>query len=502
MNKIGFNRFHNIEDIRKNRDAEYSSGKKDLYDSLINLILNHKVELKKVPLASSLNTATTWAAKRGLRAGEVDLNKDGHPETVIYNKAGQPTIINGYKVAPSDYPIRHEYYSRFPNREDRIGNPISGWVKNAAYRVEKDPNNPWKRSVTKTTFGSKLKEWGYKMPTKPKKSFSVFSIFSKLIAPIVREYLDYDNGLCGNIFGQNGGPSCVQLLRKLISPITLYRALYMKIVERPYFLQLVNDGILSNYKAYKQYVKDHPSRFWSYFASSFLSDDLEHFKEGVITPQVVAGHFVKGSCEWDGSDPDDIIVFMIGLENIRNEEFSSFILNEDNAKELLSILKGGKSADRTRAARNLEKWKVKARASQKALFKDLIVQVFQNQGAHERFNEAIQEGSNPFTNAESTEERQAIAAPVEVRTVENGTAEHLQAPGSIPSPIKVGNSESNGEMTLEELEAMIQDVQARYDAEQDAEKARELRKELDELQAAFEANGGVLPHSDLEDDDA
>ena len=77
------------------RGQEYGEKTKNLYDSMINMIVNHKMELQKIPQCSSLATAQQWAAKRGLRAGTQDFDGDGIQEIVVYNKAGQPMIING-----------------------------------------------------------------------------------------------------------------------------------------------------------------------------------------------------------------------------------------------------------------------------------------------------------------------------------------------------------------------------------------------------------------------
>ena len=444
------------------------------------MIYINLVELKKVPLASSLNTATTWAAKRGLRAGEVDLNHDGHPETVVYNKAGQPVIINGYKLKPSDYPIRKEYYSRFPNREDRIDNSMSSWVKSAAYDVQVDPNNPWKRTVNNTQFGEQLKDWGYRMPTKPKKSFSVFSVFSKLIAPIVKAYLE--SNACANIFSETGGSDCVMIFRKLVSPITLYRVLYMKIVERSYYFELLNQRLISNYKSFKQYIKDHPSKFWSFFVANFLNDDLLTFKPGVITPESVALNLVKGTCQWDGSDKDDVVVFLIGLKNIQDEEINDILTNDSKAKEFNDLLKGAKSRERTAAAKALEKWKQRARESQKDFFKNMIQYLFENEDAFGRYSEARSRGLNPFTNASSPEEAEA-AAPVDVRTVEDGTAEHIQAPGSA-SPVR-GN-DANVQALMSELSS-IEDRIA--EGNLSSEESRRLQSRLSDIQAELDTLG-------------
>ena len=133
--------FRTEEDLRKHEDG-YNDKTKDMYDAMLTLILDHKKELQKIPAASSIESATIWAGKRGLRAGVQDFNGDGIPETVVYNKAGRPWIINGYKLKSSDYPIRNAFYSHFPDPEQRVGESMRSWVQDQAYSVKSDPNNP------------------------------------------------------------------------------------------------------------------------------------------------------------------------------------------------------------------------------------------------------------------------------------------------------------------------------------------------------------------------
>ena len=52
------------------RGQIYGEDTKNLYDSMINMIVNHKMELQKIPQCSSLASAQQWANKRGLRAGQ------------------------------------------------------------------------------------------------------------------------------------------------------------------------------------------------------------------------------------------------------------------------------------------------------------------------------------------------------------------------------------------------------------------------------------------------
>ena len=143
------------------RGQEYGEKTKNLYDSMINMIVNHKMELQKIPQCSSLASAQQWANKRGLRAGQQDFDGDGINEIVVYNKAGQPMIINGYRPKASDFAIRNAYWTENPTPESRLdAGPMRQWVTDKAYKVEPHEDNPWKRTVTTTAFGEKLKEHG------------------------------------------------------------------------------------------------------------------------------------------------------------------------------------------------------------------------------------------------------------------------------------------------------------------------------------------------------
>ena len=63
---------------------------------------------------------------------------------MVYNKAGRPFIINGYKLKASDYGIRNKFYSQFPRSEDRIGESMRKWTQEQAYDVDEDPDRPWR----------------------------------------------------------------------------------------------------------------------------------------------------------------------------------------------------------------------------------------------------------------------------------------------------------------------------------------------------------------------
>ena len=405
--------FERIEDIRKPRPNGFTENREDMYNAMLNLILKHKVELQKIPAASSLASANIWAAKRGLRAGEADLDKDGKPETIVYDKAGKPYIINGYRLKASDYPIRKAFYTAFPTAEDRAGESMSSWIKRQAYSVQVDPNNPWRQTVTNTDFGNRLKEWGYRMPTKPKKKQSVFNIFCKLIAPVLKEYYEGDEGYPITLLGENSGPECIKLLKKIISPISMYRMLYLKLVERAYFFFLIatkEEYRNMRYEQFKKYIKNYENSFYTWFKDNYLTEDQLRFKRGRITPLIIQGCLVKDGIQWDGSDKDDAIVFMIGLENMGNE-CGEAILNRAKAQEILDALAEKKGTEYKQASKLLAKWKKSASTSQKKFFKDQIGYLFENSDALQRFTDALAAGQNPLANTTEQARQEAEEAP-------------------------------------------------------------------------------------------
>ena len=400
--------FKRIEDMRKPRPNGFTENRQDMYNAMLNLILKHKVELQKIPAASSLASATNWAAKRGLRAGEADLDKDGKPETIVYDKSGKPYIINGYRLKASDYPIRKAFYTAFPTPEDRAGESMSSWIKQQAYSVQVDPDNPWRQSVTNTPFGDRLKEWGYRMPTRPKKKQSVFNIFCKLVAPVLKEYYEGEDELPQTLVN---GPSCVKLLKKIISPIAMYRMLYMKMVEREYFFhkrRTEEEYQNWSYAQFKKHIKNYENQFYTWFKINYLTPDQLHFKPNKVTPRLIQGQIVKDGVQWDGSDKDDAIVFMIGLDNM-SSTCGELLRNESRASAFLEALADKKSPEGKQATKDLAKWKKIASASQKKFFKDQIGYLFENEGAYERFVEALDNGLNPL--AHTTE--QAVQESVE-----------------------------------------------------------------------------------------
>ena len=426
------------EDLRKLNDG-YTDNRRDMYNAMLNLILKHKVELQKIPATSALESAQIWAAKRGLRAGEQDLDRDGHPETIVYNKAGKPWIINGYKLKASDYPTRRAFYSAFPTAEERAGERMSDWIIDQAYDVRVDPNNPWRQHVSNTQFGDQLKTWGYRMPTKPKKKQTVFNIFCKLVAPVLREYYEASEGYPATFFGDGAGANSVALFKKIVSPISIYRMLYLKLVERIYFFftrESRPEYANMSYAQFKQYIKNYENVFYSWFRTNYLDQTQKQFKPGRITPLVIQGAFVKDGVQWDGSDPDDAVVFMFGIENMAGD-LADIIRNNGASGQFLEDLKDKKSPNYKQNTKALAKWKKAAAASQKQFFKDQIQYLFENDGALQRYQEAIENGFNPLaaTTEQAVEEAQQIpASPMRQPTAQQVAQDEAERNGTYAPP--------------------------------------------------------------------
>ena len=73
--------FGRMPDIRQ-RGAPDST----IYDDLINLILNHKKDIKFAPSCETYEGATRYAKAHGLRPADqnIDLNHDGMEDVVLY----------------------------------------------------------------------------------------------------------------------------------------------------------------------------------------------------------------------------------------------------------------------------------------------------------------------------------------------------------------------------------------------------------------------------------
>ena len=439
MADIGGNRRYRMknlgtmEDIRQPRGYTTSETAEDVMNSMLNIILNHKKEIQKLPHFSSVASSQNWIQRHpssGLRVQEKDLNGDNRPEVVVYNKAGRPFIVNGYKLRASDYPQRRMYWGTHPDHEDRIGEPYGAWVQGKLYKIKEDPDFAWGRKVKLSKEGEQLKAWGYRMPTAPRAQTTPYAIFCKLIKPIVDEYL---NGDFKPELGEAVGDENVKFIKKIISPISMYRMLFMKLVERDYYFFLRSSGDVQSYDYYKVYKKNHKVAFFDWFVKNYLTGERKaELRRDTLPFAVIKGAFVKGDFNFDGSDPDDSLLFMMSFDNINDEEthplhqsedptianwkFEDFVVNNAAAAELNKVLADKKHPAYKEAKKAMNKFQKRAQASTKQYFKDMVEYVFENQQQYDQWLQNLQQG------APSAAQNDAIAQEANQELQDNNVA--------------------------------------------------------------------------------
>ena len=324
-----------LDDNRKSTSNELSAARESALNDMLNLILNHKKEITKVPSATTFNGAKAWAAKRpgsGFRAEYRDIGGDPDKEVVVFDKAGRPFMVNGYKLKPSDYGLRKAYFEANPTSVDRAGNPMKQWTQDFVWKSEKDPKNVWNRTVSKNQEAyDKMKAWGYRMPTKPKTQISPYAIFSKTIAADVKTVLKSDDlfNRFAETLGNSGkyGDNNKKILAKIISPIAVYRYLFMRLVEQVYYVVLTGSPetkkLVSSYETFKKFTSRNKATFRNWFMNNYMDarQKYERFISAVINEEAIKDALVREEINWDGSDLQDGIVFLLGVDNI-NQVFT------------------------------------------------------------------------------------------------------------------------------------------------------------------------------------
>ena len=436
-NPYDYHRAGLMEDMRKNTSNELSAARADALQSMIDLILQHKKEIVKIPQATTFKGAQDWAAKRpnaGYRVAYTDIGGDPEKEVVVYDKGGRPFMINGYKMKPSDYGLRKAYWEQNPTSEQRAGNPMREWAAEYAWNTKEDPKNMWNRTVNKNSENYEMmKKWGYRMPTKPKTEISPYAIFSKLIAPLVKNVLsdkEFQERIRDSLGGHDEtGDNIVKFLSKIISPISYYRYLYMKLVEQKYFFSLTQSPqtarLVGSYDQFKAYTKKNKATFRTWFIDNILSGaSKEKFSERWVSVDIIKDALVNEEINWDGSDLQDGLVFLIGVDNVQSEgvltasdgtkyNFIDFLISDNTAAMFLDVLGDKKDPDHREAKKLMDRWKRVAQKSMDNYFKNEKVKrdFFENEAARQNYKIAVENGT-PQATSEATAKRQDHGSPM------------------------------------------------------------------------------------------
>ena len=106
------------------------------YRDLANVVLGANQDIKyHRSLVDRANAQKYVDSHRGWRLGaDKDYNNDGVNDVILYNKFGDPVVINGYALANSEYPYRSAFYKMNPKKSDRM--KVGGyntWLKESFY---------------------------------------------------------------------------------------------------------------------------------------------------------------------------------------------------------------------------------------------------------------------------------------------------------------------------------------------------------------------------------
>ena len=186
--KMSYGKLGHLTDQRKPR-AGVGQTTEQVFNNLIDVILNAKKDIIRINGLDDYETAKQYAEKRNLRISEkeTDINHDGVNDVILYNKAGNPVIVNGYKLVPSQQPVRKLYQAA--RRMDTLTKPedgMRGFVKQLYGASDEWDDETGEREVRYSNDNppaelAKLHGRGWVLPAAPRKKLSAFQQVMKII---------------------------------------------------------------------------------------------------------------------------------------------------------------------------------------------------------------------------------------------------------------------------------------------------------------------------------
>jgi hypothetical protein len=322
-----------------------------------------------------------------------------------------------------------------------------------------------KKNIKLTELGEQMSKWhGYRMPTAPKKLASPYSAFSKLIAPMLKNSfwhkwmilkMEIDNA--GEIVRDGNGDMVMEadglpkmnikqplyypaIWNKIVSPITIYRYLYLKlIVQKDFFgKKHAADGNLT-YAEYKSRMKRQANKdaFNEWFYNRCLNGEKNGFDRNTVSKGLIDQNLINGNFEKTFDDPNDgLIVLLGGKDNFGDQTtvayfiddgtpvvFDDIVRNETCAQEFYEILNNKDHPQYKRAKYALAVFKERAQAwaKQEIFSNEGLTRMMDSEKAYDTFIKSMQS-----TNGKSPNLTEA-----------DGITIHKASGGSMGSPVKV-----------------------------------------------------------------
>jgi hypothetical protein len=364
------------------------------YETLVNLVLDHKMELQKIPMLGSMYSAQQYLDDHNMSkrysVKYADVNGDNIKDVVVWNKkTQQPYTVNGYKLKRSDWATRDAYYKDHATADRRDEESYQDWkTSDNLWNTTISKTNPFNRMVEANSDMKAYINDGWKISKRPQKSITPYTVFCHIAKPVLESIVDgvafktliakrtIEKLCAANGIGVEIGDNSIKLFNRIVSPILLYRTLYNAMVDRLYYFKLYDDNKVRSLVEFKRYISRNPNRFNTWFTKQYLKHsngvpildtNNDFISNGRITVEKLWGNLVDGEINVDGSDVNDTIVFLFGVNNSQNKEFLSIIGHESDAYQFLYNLTHGDKAEKANAKKMLRIVKADAKKSYQEL---------------------------------------------------------------------------------------------------------------------------------------
>ena len=280
---INYGQQHGISDIRKpglHGKVRKTGWSKSAYNPLMDIVLNQKKAIVPYNIYTE-EQARAYAEPRGYQyQHDVDLDGDGINDVIVYNKAGEPIIVNGYGLAESLYPYKKDYHEGF-RLVDTDGNgtrdtkgSFNQYLRGKWGYVQ--PNNPYEDATIYAEEPPKIREYGmagYKRIAPPRTQLSPYQIFMKV-----------QSGPLGEVLREMD----ISIITKVVKVIHLIGLMYSRFVLLEYAGNLnqtvkeVKETIKS--KNGKLQFRDWYMQYTN--GASIPKEAIREFLEGTIIDEV------------------------------------------------------------------------------------------------------------------------------------------------------------------------------------------------------------------------